>query len=65
VRGQLDAGLFFICFQRDPRKQFVPIQTRLGAKDNLNEYIQHKSSAVFAVPPGVRRRGDWVGSGLF
>lgn len=65
VRGQLDAGLFFICFQRDPRKQFVPIQTRLGANDNLNEYIQHKSSAVFAVPPGARRRGDWVGSGLF
>jgi deferrochelatase/peroxidase EfeB len=65
VRGQLDAGLFFICFQRDPRKQFVPIQTRLAAKDGLNEYIQHKSSAVFAVAPGARRRGDWVGSGLF
>ena len=25
--GQLDAGLFFIAFQKDPRKQFVPIQT--------------------------------------
>jgi deferrochelatase/peroxidase EfeB len=24
-RGQLDAGLFFICFQRYPRRQFVPL----------------------------------------
>ena len=29
--GELEAGLFFICFQRDPAKQFVAIQRRLGA----------------------------------
>jgi deferrochelatase/peroxidase EfeB len=63
-RGQLDAGLFFICFQRDPERQFVAIQRRLGAHDALNEYIVHESSAVFAVPPGVRGRGDWLGRGL-
>jgi deferrochelatase/peroxidase EfeB len=63
-RGQLDAGLFFICFQRDPEKQFVAIQRRLGAHDALNEYIVHESSAVFAVPPGVRGRGDWLGREL-
>jgi deferrochelatase/peroxidase EfeB len=63
-RGQLDAGLFFICFQRDPEKQFLAIQRRLGAHDSLNEYIVHESSAVFAVPPGVRGRGDWLGRGL-
>ena len=28
--GQLDAGLFFIAFQRDPHRQFVAIQRRLG-----------------------------------
>lgn len=64
VRGQLDAGLFFICFQRDPVKQFVAIQRRLGADDRLNEYIQHKSSAIFAIPPGVGGDGDYIGKGL-
>jgi deferrochelatase/peroxidase EfeB len=62
--GQLDAGLFFICFQRDPLRQFAAIQRRLGASDALNEYIRHTSSAVFAVPPGVRP-GGFVADGLF
>ena len=62
--GQLDAGLFFICFQRDPFRQFVEIQRRLGSNDALNEYIKHTSSAVFAVPPGVRP-GGYVAQGLF
>ncbi|HVW30925.1 MAG TPA: iron uptake transporter deferrochelatase/peroxidase subunit, partial [Acidimicrobiia bacterium] len=28
--GQLDAGLFFLAYQRDPRTQFVPLQRRLA-----------------------------------
>ena len=63
-RGQLDAGLFFICFQRDPREQFVPLQRRLGENDALNEYIQHTGSALFACPPGASE-GGYVGEGLF
>jgi deferrochelatase/peroxidase EfeB len=62
--GQLDAGLFFIAFQRDAHKQFAAIQARLGA-DALNEYIKHTSSALFAVPPGVRDGRDHVGRLLF
>jgi deferrochelatase/peroxidase EfeB len=62
--GELDAGLFFICFQRDPAKQFVAIQRRLATNDALNEYIKHTGSAVFAVPPGVRP-GGYVADGLF
>jgi deferrochelatase/peroxidase EfeB len=61
--GQLDAGLFFICFQRDPLRQFVAIQRRLGAGDALNEYIEHTGSALFAVPAGASP-GDWVGRRL-
>ncbi len=61
--GELEAGLFFICFQRDPAKQFVPIQQRLGSIDALNEYIKHVGSAVFAVPPGAKP-GGYVGEGL-
>ena len=62
--GQLDAGLFFIGFQRDPHEQFVAIQRRLGTGDHLNEYIKHVGSAVFAVPPGVRPGGS-IADGLF
>src|SRR5918997_2188124 len=63
-RGQLDAGLFFISFQRDPHKQFVPLQQRLAANDRLNEYIRHTSSALFACPPGTGE-GGYVGEALF
>jgi deferrochelatase/peroxidase EfeB len=62
--GQLDAGLFFIAFQRDPQRQFAAIQQRLGSSDSLNEYIRHTGSAVFAIPPGTRP-GGFVGEGLF
>ncbi|HEY7827917.1 MAG TPA: Dyp-type peroxidase, partial [Candidatus Limnocylindrales bacterium] len=62
--GQLDGGLFFICFQRDPRTGFVPVQTRLAASDALNEYIQHVGSALFAIPPGVQP-GGYIGQSLF
>jgi deferrochelatase/peroxidase EfeB len=62
--GELDAGLFFICFQRNPKSQFEAIQRRLGSIDALNEYIKHTSSAVFAIPPGARE-GGYVGEGLF
>jgi deferrochelatase/peroxidase EfeB len=64
TRGQLDAGLFFISFQRDPQKQFVPLQRRLAGSDALNEYILHTGSALFACPPGVRE-GGYVGEALF
>jgi deferrochelatase/peroxidase EfeB len=64
VTGELDAGLFFIAYQRDPRKQFAAIQTRLGASDALNEYIVHTGGGLFAVPPGVRP-GGFVAEGLF
>ncbi|MEV1084760.1 iron uptake transporter deferrochelatase/peroxidase subunit [Streptomyces sp. NPDC050211] len=62
--GRLDAGLFFLAYQRDVRKGFIPIQRSL-APDTLNEYIQHVGSAIFAIPPGVRDKDDWWGRALF
>jgi deferrochelatase/peroxidase EfeB len=62
--GQIDAGLFFICFQRNPERQFVPLQRRLAASDALNRHILHTASAIFACPPGVKP-GGFVGEGLF
>ncbi|KND43794.1 peroxidase [Streptomyces stelliscabiei] len=62
--GRLDAGLFFLAYQRDVREGFIPVQRNL-ATDALNEYIQHVGSAIFAVPPGVRDADDWWGRALF
>ncbi len=62
--GRLDAGLFFLAYQRDPRTGFIRVQRNL-ATDALNEYIQHVGSALFAVPPGVRDKDDWWGRTLF
>lgn len=63
--GRLDAGLFFLAYQRDVRTGFIPVQRSLARADVLNEYIQHVGSAVFAIPPGVRDKGDWWGRALF
>jgi deferrochelatase/peroxidase EfeB len=62
--GRLDAGLFFIAYQRDPATGFVQVQKNLRT-DAMNEYIQHTSSAVFACPPGVTGPDDWWGRALF
>lgn len=62
--GKLDAGLFFLAYQRDPRTQFVRIQRNLARSDGLNEYIQHVGSALFACPPGPRT-GQYWGQELF
>ncbi|WP_067461862.1 iron uptake transporter deferrochelatase/peroxidase subunit [Actinomadura macra] len=61
--GRLEAGLFFIAFQRDPRTGFIRIQQSLAA-DAMNEYVQHVGSGIYACPPGVQEGGYW-GEGLF
>lgn len=63
--GRLEAGLFFLAYQRDPRTGFIPVQRSLARSDALNEYVQHVGSALFAVPPGVRDTDDWWGRALF
>ena len=59
--GELDAGLFFIAFQNDPRTHFVALQRKLGMHDALNEYISHTGSALFACPPGLKAGETWAG----
>ncbi|MGH3854000.1 MAG: iron uptake transporter deferrochelatase/peroxidase subunit [Pseudonocardiaceae bacterium] len=62
--GTLDAGLFFISFQKDPA-QFVTLQRHLGTQDALNEYIRHVGSALFACPQGVPNASGYWGRALF
>ena len=61
--GAPAAGLMFLCYQRDPRHQFIPIQRQLAARDSLNRFVRHIGSAVFACPPGAAA-GGYVGEGL-
>jgi deferrochelatase/peroxidase EfeB len=58
-RGHLNAGLFFVCFVRNPGTQFVPMQRALANNDRMMEYLEHTGSAVFACPPGLREGEYW------
>ncbi len=60
--GELDAGLFFLAYMRDPQA-FVALQNRLGSHDALNEYIKHVGSGLWAIPPGIKP-GGYVGEAL-
>ena len=60
--GRLDAGLFFLSYQRAP-EQFITLQRSLST-DAMNEYIRHVGSGVWAIPAGAAP-GSYVGAGLF
>ncbi|MBO0842841.1 MAG: deferrochelatase/peroxidase EfeB [Nocardioides sp.] len=61
--GQLDAGLLFISFQKDPAA-FIQLQRKLGSSDLLNEYIKHVGSGIFAVPRAPKV-GHFIAEELF
>lgn len=63
--GRLDAGLFFLAYERDLDKQFIPMQMQLSRSDRMNEYVRYIASAAFAIPPGVPAVGGYIGQGLF
>ncbi|MBA8816762.1 deferrochelatase/peroxidase EfeB [Microbacterium halimionae] len=60
--GSLNAGLFFLSYQRSP-EQFIAIQKKLST-DVMGEYLKHVGSGIWAVPPGAAS-GSYVGAGLF
>lgn len=60
--GRLDAGLFFLSYQRSP-EQFISLQRALST-DLMNEYIRHVGSGIWAIPRGART-GSFVGAELF
>ena len=55
--GGRDAGLLLLTYQRDPRRQFVPVQRRLAEHDALSRFSRPVGSAVFAIPPGTAPGG--------
>lgn len=61
--GQFDSGLLFISFQKSP-EQFITIQNALGRLDEMNEYITHIGSGLFACFGGIPQ-GGYIGQALF
>ncbi len=61
---EYDAGLFFLCYQRDVRTGFVKIFQQMSKIDMLNQFLTHTASGVFACPPGVAE-GHFIAEGLF
>ena len=61
---QFDSGLFFICYQRDPRTGFIKIFENMAKIDMMNQFTTHVGGGLFAVPGGVRA-GEFIGQGLF
>ena len=55
--GKLDVGLLFCAYGNDPERQFIPAQQRMAEQDQLNPFIQHTGSAIFAILPGFGEDG--------
>jgi deferrochelatase/peroxidase EfeB len=61
---EYDAGLFFVCYQRDPRTGFIRIFEKLAKFDMLNQFVTHTGGGLFACPGGIAE-GEFIGQRLF
>jgi deferrochelatase/peroxidase EfeB len=60
---EFDAGILFVCFQRDPRAGFVKIFEKMSKFDMMNQFVTHVGGGLFACPPGVSA-GEYIGQAL-
>ena len=60
----VDAGLFFVAYQRDPRTGFIKIFEPMAKLDALSQFTTHVGGGLFACPPGARE-GEFIGQRLF
>lgn len=66
--GRMNAGLLFVCFNRNLQTQFESIQRRLTnpkMPDQMLAYTDTKGGGYFAVLPGVPSKGSYLGQALF
>jgi deferrochelatase/peroxidase EfeB len=61
---EYDAGLLFVCYQRDPRTGFIRIFDKLAKFDLLNQFVTHTGGGLFACPAGIAK-GEFIGERLF
>ncbi len=61
---EFDAGLVFICFQRDLSNGFVKIFEKMSRFDMMNQFVTNVGGGHFAIPRGVAK-GEFIGQRLF
>jgi deferrochelatase/peroxidase EfeB len=61
---EFDAGLLFICYQRDTRNGFIKIFDKISRFDKMNQFVSHTGGGHFACPGGVAK-GEYIGQRLF
>jgi len=61
---EYDAGLLFMCYQRDPRTGFIKIFDKMSKFDMMNQFVTHIGGGLFACPGGARN-GEFIGQRLF
>jgi deferrochelatase/peroxidase EfeB len=61
---EMDAGLLFICHQRDPRTGFIKIFDKMSKFDMMNQFVTPIGGGLFACPGGVAP-GRYLAQGLF
>lgn len=62
---EYDAGMLFICYQRDPRSGFINMYDKMARLDvKLNQFWTHEGGGLFACPRGAKD-GEYIGQFLF
>jgi len=61
---EYDAGLLFICYQRDPRTGFIKMFDKMSKFDMMNQFTTHGGGGFFACPQGAKD-GEFIGQKLF
>jgi dye decolorizing peroxidase len=61
--GQIDMGLLFAAYTKDPAKSFIPMQERVARSDAMNKWVTTIGSAAYLILPGVID-GKFLGEGL-
>jgi deferrochelatase/peroxidase EfeB len=60
---EYDAGLLFLCYQRDPRTGFIKLFERMAKFDMLNQFVTPVGGGLFACPGGAAP-GRYIGQAL-
>jgi len=61
---EFDAGLVFMCYQRDPRSGFIKIFEKMSRFDMMNQFVTNTGGGHFAIPGGAAE-GEFIGQRLF
>ena len=61
---EFDAGLVFVCYQRDLTNGFIRIFEKMSRFDMLNQFVTNVGGAHFAISGGAAK-GEFIGQRLF